>query len=303
MTEMVAHEVHVDAPWKIPPRAWWEIAKRVWAAIATNHLSLLAAGVAYYAFLSIAPLLAAVVLTYGLIGDPALVAEHMRSIITVVPADAAKLINDQLMAIVTTTKPAVGFGLLLALALAVYGATRAASAIIEALNIVYEEKEARGFLAFYRVSMGITFSAVLVVVSGVVTASVIGFLQDMVSGWGAAAILSVKLLTWIAAAALASLVFALVYRFGPHRRRARWRWLTTGSITATLFWVAATLAVSLYVAKFGNYNETYGSLGAVVVLQLWLYVSAFVVLLGAQINQEAERQTSADTQVEEPAPQ
>ncbi len=303
MTETVAHEVHVDAPWKIPPRAWWEIAKRVWAAIATNHLSLLAAGVAYYAFLSIAPLLAAVVLTYGLIGDPALVAEHMRSIITVVPADAAKLINDQLMAIVTTTKPAVGFGLLLALALAVYGATRAASAIIEALNIVYEEKEARGFFAFYRVSTGITFSAVLVVVSGVVTASVIGFLQDMVSGWGTAAILSVKLLTWIAAGALASLVFALVYRFGPHRRRARWRWLTTGSITATLFWVAATLAVSLYVAKFGNYNETYGSLGAVVVLQLWLYVSAFVVLLGAQINQEAERQTSADTQVEEPAPQ
>jgi len=278
-------------------RGWWEIAKRVYTALSANHLSLLSAGVAYYAFLSIAPLLTAVVLTYGLIGDPQMVAQHMRSIMTVVPADAAKLIYDQLMGFVSAAKPAIGLGLFVALALAVYGATRAASAVIEALNIVYEEKEARSFLAFYRVSMGITFSAVLVVVAGVVTATVIGFLQDAVSGWGPAIIIIVKAFTWFAAAGLASAVFALIYRFGPHRRKARWQWLTVGSVTATLFWLAATLAVSIYVAQFGNYNKTYGSLGAVVVLQLWLYVSAFVVLLGAQINQEAERQTSADTQV------
>lgn len=300
MTTAVAKQVHVNAPWKIPPRAWWEILKRVYAAMGTNHLSLLAAGVAYYAFLSIAPLLAAVVLTYGLIGDPQLVADHMRSIITVVPQDAAQLIYDQLMAIVSATKPAIGFGLLLALFFAVYGATRAASAIIEALNIVYKEAEARSFLSFYRVSLGITFSAVLVVVVGVLSASVIGFLQDVTDNWGPIAIFTTKALTWIVAGGFASAVFALIYRFGPHRRKARWQWLTAGSITATLFWLLATLAVSFYVARFGNYNETYGSLGAVVILQLWLYVSAFVVLLGAQINAEAERQTSADTQVDEP---
>jgi membrane protein len=300
MTVTVAHEAHADAPWKIPPRGWWEILKRVYAAMSANHLSLLSAGVAYYAFLSIAPLLGAVVLTYGLIGDPQLVADHMKAIITVVPQDAAKLIYDQLMGMVTATKPAVGLGLFIALAFAVYGATRAASAIIEALNIVYEEKEARSLFAFYRVSMGITFSAVLVVVSGVITASVIGFVQDFTSGWGPGVVFAVKALTWIVAGALASLVFALIYRFGPHRRKARWQWLTVGSVTATLFWLAATLAVSLYVSKFGNYNKTYGSLGAVVVLQLWLYVSALVVLLGAQINAEAERQTSVDTQVDEP---
>lgn len=299
MTAAVAKQVHVDAPWKIPPRSWWEIMKRVYAALGTNHLSLLAAGVAYYAFLSIAPLLAAVVLTYGLIGDPQLVADHMQSIITVVPQDAAKLIYDQLMAIVTATKPAVGFGLLLALFFAVYGATRAASAIIEALNIVYKEAETRSFLSFYRVSLGITFSAVLVVVVGVFTASVIGFLQNITDNWGPIAIFTTKALTWIVAGGFASAVFALIYRFGPHRRKARWQWLTVGSVTATAFWLLATLGVSAYVARFGNYNETYGSLGAVVVLQLWLYVSAFVVLLGAQINAEAERQTSADTQVEE----
>lgn len=303
MTDTVAQQVHVDAPWKIPPRGWWEVLKRVYGKTSANHLSLLSAAVAYYAFLSIAPLLLAVVLTYGLIGDPQLVAENVRSLITVVPREAAKLIFDQLMAIVTTTKPAVGFGLLIALAFAVYGATRASSATIEALNIIYEEKESRSIFSFYRVSLGITFSAVLVVVVGVLTASVIGFLEALTSGWGPIAIFLTKAITWIVAGMFASLIFALIYRFGPHRRKARWRWRTAGSVTATILWLLATLGVSFYVSEFGNYNETYGSLGAVVVLQLWLYVSAYVVLLGAQLNQEAERQTSADTQIDEPEAQ
>lgn len=300
MTDIVAQQVHAHAPWQIPARGWWEILKRVYGKLSANHISLLSAGVAYYAFLSIAPLLLAVVLTYGLIGDPQLVADNVRSLITVVPQEAAKLIYEQLMAIVTTTKPAVGLGLIFALAFAVYGATRASSATIEALNIIYEQTEARSIFAFYRVSLGITFSAVLVVVVGVLTASVIGFLETLTNGWGQIAIFLTKAITWVVAGMFASLIFALIYRFGPHRRKARWRWLTAGSVTATILWLLATLAVSFYVSKFGNYNETYGSLGAVVVLQLWLYVSAFVVLLGAQLNQEAERQTSVDTQVDEP---
>ncbi|QGP77990.1 YihY/virulence factor BrkB family protein [Sphingobium sp. CAP-1] len=300
MAERIAQQVHVDAPWKIPPRAWWEILKRVYTAISANHIGLLAAGVAYYAFLSIAPLFGAVALTYGLFGDPQLVARHMQAIITVVPADAAHLINEQLLGVVSAAKPAIGVGLFAALALAVYGATRAASAIMEALNIVYGQREGRNIFAFYRVSMGITFSAVLVVVAGVFTATIIGLLQKWLTGWGPGALFAIKAVTWISAGLLASIIFGLIYRFGPNRRRAQWQWLTVGSVTATLFWLLVTLGVSYYVATFGNYNKTYGSLGAVVVLQLWLFASAYVVLLGAQINAEAERQTSADTQVAEP---
>lgn len=299
MTATVAEQVHVDAPWKIPARGWWEILKRVWTAMSANHLSLLSAGVAYYAFLSIAPLFAAVVLTYGLIGDPSLVQRHMAAIITVVPRDAAQIINDQLLGVVSAAKGTTGLGLLLALGLAVYGATRAATAVMEALNIIYSTKEARSFLAGYRVSMSITFSAVLVVVSGVVTATVIGLIQNFLAGWGPGVVFAIKAATWLSAGLLASLIFGLIYRFGPHRRKAQWQWLTVGSVTATLFWLLATLAVSFYVSRFGNYNETYGSLGAVAVMQLWLFVSAYVVLLGAQINAEAERQTSADTQIGE----
>jgi membrane protein len=300
MTDRIAQQVHVDAPWKIPPRAWWEILKRVYAAMSGNHLGLLSAGVAYYAFLSIAPLLAAVVLTYGLIGDPSLVQRHMAAIITVVPSDAAQIINDQLIGVVSAAKGTTGLGLVMALALAVYGATRAATAIMEALNIVYASKESRGIIALYRVSMGITFSAVLVVVAGVITATIIGLVQKLLTGWGGGVIFAIKATTWVCAGLLASTIFGLIYRFGPHRRKAQWQWLTVGSVTATLFWLVVTLGVSFYVSRFGNYNETYGSLGAVVVLQLWLFVSAYVVLLGAQINAEAERQTSVDTQVAEP---
>lgn len=300
MTAQIAQQVHVDAPWKIPPRAWWEILRRVYAALSGNHIGLLAAGVAYYAFLSIAPLLAAVVLTYGLVGDPAVVGRHMQAIITVVPSDAARLINDQLLGVVNTAKPAMGLGLFVALALAVYGATRAASAIMEALNIVYGLKEGRTIFAFYRVSMGITCSAVLVVVAGVFTATIIGLIQNWLTHWGPGVLFTIKAATWVSAGLLASLIFGLIYRFGPNRRQAQWQWLTVGSVTATLFWLLATLGVSYYVSTFGNYNETYGSLGAVVVLQLWLFVSAYVVLLGAQINAEAERQTSADTSIAEP---
>ena len=301
MTDRSAQQVHVDAPWKIPPRAWWEILKRVYGAMGTNHLSLLSAGVAYYAFLSIAPLLAAVVLTYGLIGDPSLVQRHMAAIITVVPQDAAPLINEQLLGVVSAAKGTTGLGLLLALGLAVYGATRASSAAMEALNIVYATKEARGIVSRYRVSIGITFSAVLVVVSGVITATVIALVQKLLTDWGSGVLFAIKAVTWVSAGLLASTIFALIYRFGPNRRKAQWQWLTIGSVTATLFWLLVTLGVSFYVSRFGNYNETYGSLGAVVVLQLWLFVSAYVVLLGAQINAEAERQTSADTQIGEPA--
>lgn len=300
MTDRIAQQVHVDAPWKIPLRAWWEILKRVYAAMSGNHLGLLSAGVAYYAFLSIAPLLAAVVLTYGLIGDPSLVQRHMAAIITVVPSDAAQIINDQLIGVVSAAKGTTGLGLVMALALAVYGATRAATAIMEALNIVYASKESRGIIALYRVSMGITFSAVLVVVAGVITATIIGLVQKLLTGWGGGVIFAIKATTWVCAGLLASTIFGLIYRFGPHRRKAQWQWLTVGSVTATLFWLLVTLGVSFYVSRFGNYNETYGSLGAVVVLQLWLFVSAYVVLLGAQINAEAERQTSVDTQVAEP---
>lgn len=292
-----AGAVYAEAPWNIPRRAWLSILKRTYSAFFINHISMLAAAVAFYAYLSFVPMLAAVVMIYGLVGDPDLVSEHMRTITGLVPGDTARLINAQMLSLVSEAKSQTGFGLAIALLLAIYGATRASSATIEALNVVYREKEARGWLDFYRVSFGITVTIVLIVITGVAAAFILGLLENFAKDIGPETAFVLKLVTWLAAGVVAGFIFALIYRFAPNRRHARWQWLTAGSVTATLIWLLATLAMSVYLSRVGGYNETYGSLGAVVVLLLWLFVSALVMLMGAQINAEAERQTLADTTV------
>lgn len=297
-----AGPVYAQVPWHIPRRQWRAILKRTWTAYFANHLGLLAAAVAFYAFLSFVPMLAAVVMTYGLVGDPEMVNAHMRTVTGLVPGEAAQLVNQQLLGLVSAAKSETGFGLVVALAFAIYGATRASSAIIEALNMVYRETEARGFLAFYRVSFGITLATILLVTAGIVAASILGLVEDFAAEIGGGTTFLLKTATWLGAALLVSLVFATIYRFAPNRRRARWQWLTAGSVGATLVWLLATFAMSLYVSRVGGYNETYGSLGAVVVFLLWLFVSSLVILVGAQLNAEAELQTTADTTVGAPAP-
>jgi membrane protein len=267
-----------------------------------HHLSLMAAGVAFYAFLSFVPLLGAVVMTYGLIADPATVAEHMQTIINLVPADAAKLIQDQLTNVATTAATKAGLGLVIALAFSVYGAMRASGAIIQALGVIYEEEDGRSILHFYSLSARITLVAVAAAVIGLLAAVLLGTLGNAVTVLGQAGVAIIQALTWLVAAGIASWAFGFVYRYGPDRADARWQWLTVGSIAATLLWLAATVLFGLYVASFANYNATYGSLGAVVVLMMWLWVSAYAILIGAEINAEAERQTGVDSTTGPPRP-
>ncbi|QIG80150.1 YihY/virulence factor BrkB family protein [Stakelama tenebrarum] len=284
-----------ERPWHHPKRAWRAILARVYTMTGYHNLGLMAAGVAFYAFLSIVPLLGAIVMTYGLVADPASVAKDMQAIMQVVPADAAALIEDQLLSVVETASAQAGFGLALALLVAIYGAMRSAKAIIQALNVIYEEEEGRNFLVLTLTGAVITIGAVVTAVTGLLAIGALAWLADMAGDPGGTATFFVRLLSWAVAAAIASLGFALVYRYGPDRANARWTWLTIGSVAATLLWVVATLLFGIYTANFANYNATYGALGAVVVLLMWLYVSAMAVLIGAEINAEAERQTGVDS--------
>ncbi|WP_454886927.1 YihY/virulence factor BrkB family protein [Sphingomonas oryzagri] len=253
--------------------------------VSRDNVGLMAAGVAFYCFLSLVPLLAAVILTYGLIADPATVADHIRTIISVVPRDAAKLILDQLVAVVTASSGKTGFGLILALLIAVYGATRASTAIMAALNVIYgQQEEGRGIIMGTFVSMGIIVGAVGVAVTGLLAATILGWLQTVLTSLGPVALMMIKVGTWIVAALLASAAIGGAYRFGPNRAPTGWQWISMGSGIATLLWLAATVGLGLYVSSFGNYNATYGSLSAVVVLLMWFYVSAYAILLGATIN-------------------
>lgn len=284
-----------ESPRQLGWPAWRAIFGRVWVNSGRHNVGLMAGGVAFYVFLSFVPLLGALVMTYGLIADPAIVAQHMRMIIDLVPADAAKLIYDQLMSLTTTAADKKGIGLIVALIVSIFGASRASGGMMSALNVIYEQEDRRGILRSTGVSAILVIGAVLVGIAGVLAASVLGFVQDLISGIGPVAAALVRIVTWAIAGLLASATIGATYRFAPYRANAQWQWLSVGAVLATVLWLLATLGFGFYASHFAGYDATYGSLSAIVVLMMWLYVSAYAVLIGGLINAEAERQTSIDT--------
>jgi len=281
-------------PADLSARSWWAVVKATWAEAGTDNISLIAAGVAFYGFLALVPLLAALVLAYGLMVDPASLAQQFHAVTTLVPADAAKLIDGQLDAIVKTAASKKGFGLLLALLLSLYGAMKGAGAVITALDVAYEVKETRGFVKTTMISAGITIGAVLIAIAATLATSATAFAHDLAVHWSPLAADAVKFASWLAATALASVAIAVLYRYAPDRPDASWAWLSPGAIVATVGLIAVTVGFGFYAAHFGNYNATYGALVAVVVLLMWLYLSAYVLLLGAELNGELEKHVDPD---------
>jgi len=261
-----------------------------------HELGLLSAGVAFYVFLAMTPLIAATVMVYGLVGDVQTVRDQMQSIVEVVPPDAARMIEEQLLGAVTTSKNVVGIALIVALLFAIYGGMRAASGLMSALNIINEERETRGFVTLTVRAVLLTLAAVSLALVGLLSSSAFAWLQTQSTVYlGDTTTLLFKALTWVAAITLGSAGFALVMRYGPDRRPAKWRWLAPGSLLSTLLWIVVSFGFSLYVAYVSDYNATYGSLSAIVVFLMWLFLSAYGVLLGALLNAEIERQISSDT--------
>ncbi len=282
-------------PWTIPPRGWKDVALRAWAEAGQDNISLIASGVAFCGILAMVPMLGAVVLSYGLIATPETVIENVRSLTSVMPADAARLIGEQLANIVTTSDGKKGFGLLIALGIALYGAMKGATAIITALNVAYDEEETRGFIKLNLLALAITAGGVLAAILAVLTITAMSSLETFFP-WVPDIVLTIgRLLSHLVMAAVGAAAAATLYRFAPNRQHAQWVWLSPGSVLAALCWVLMTLGFGIYVANFGSYDATYGSLGAAVVLLTWLYLSAYVLLLGAEFNCELERQTARDT--------
>ncbi|WP_260610262.1 YihY/virulence factor BrkB family protein [Sphingomonas sp. IC081] len=292
-----------DTPLALPARAWWRVVRRVWVMSGFHELGLLAAGLAFYCFLALTPLIAATVMTYGLVGDVDTVRDQMQSIVRVVPPEVAHMLEQQLIQIVTTSRGVTGFALVIALFFAIYGGMRAASGMISALNVINEERETRGIIALTLRAGGLTLSAVLIAMTGVVSGGIFAWLQTHAAAYLGDATQSLfNWLTWLAAILLGSSGFALIMRYGPDRRPAKWRWLAPGALLATLLWIAVSFGFSLYVAYISDYNATYGSLSAIVVFLMWLFLSAYGILLGALLNAEIERQTFCDTTRGPPKP-
>lgn len=284
-----------DSPLEIPARGWKQVAVRTWKQSSEDNVGLVAAGVAFYAFLALVPLLGATVLTYGLVADPHIVAKNVKSLANVLPQDAAKLIGQQLMSIVQTSGGKKGFGLLIAIAVAIFGARNAAGSIVTALNIAYEEEDTRGFLRVNLLALAITAAAVALAVIALLAIAALGYLEQLLPHAPGFLLTLGKIVSYVLLFLGAAAAAATLYRYGPDRKRAQWKWITPGTIFAAVTWLVLTFGFGLYVSKFGSYNKTYGSLATVVILVTWLYLSAYVFLFGAELNSELEHQTEKDT--------
>ena len=286
------------SPLQMPPGAWWAIAKRIYVMNDLNNLALLAAGVAFFAFLAFVPLIAVIVLLYGLIADPATVAGSLDLLTDVVPVEVLTIVREQLLQIVTAKTAQQGLGLVLALLFSTYGAMRAATAMMRALNIIYQEHETRGFFRTTWVAVTITLGMAGIAIVGLVSISLFSYARNFLAGYiGSGALLLVQIMTWVVAAMLVSVTFAIFFRFAPDRRAAKWRWLTLGSVASTVLWLLITVGFGFYASNISDYNATYGSLAAIVIFLMWLFLSAYAVLIGAEINAETERQTFRDSTV------
>lgn len=280
---------HPATLWPVIRRHWRAIAVRTWNEIGDDDISLLAAGVAFYSFLAFVPLLAAVVLIYGLLADPAEAAHHAQVLLGILPADAAQLVGDQLEMISATPVASTAFGLILAILLALYGAMRAATSIVGALNAAYDRHETRGFFKTTLISFTLTAGTAIVGVVAILAISAMSLIGTLIRLPPGSTELAVAL-PWIAVAVIAMVLIGCAYRYGPDRAAVPWRWLLPGVVVASLGALLATFLFGFYVSQFGGYNATYGALGTVVSFLMWLYLSAYLVLVGAELNSEVEHQ-------------
>jgi membrane protein len=283
-----------DYPSEVSALGWRDILLRVWQQIGTDNISIIAAGVAFYGLLAIFPAITALVSIWGLVADPAQVQRQFAAIGQIVPADAWRLLDEQLRSVAASSPKALGWGVALGILVALWSAGAGVRALITALNIAYREAEKRGFIMLYAIGFLLTVGLIgAAVLALVVIVAVPVLLQFLPLGNLSSAI--IRVLTWLVMAAIVIAGLGVLYRYGPSRSHARLPWVTWGAIAAAILWLLASLVFQVYVANFANYSATYGSLGAVIALLMWFWISAFVVLLGAELNAEMEHQTRKDT--------
>ena len=283
-----------DAPTQIPWRGWKDVLWRTWQQISADRLLLIAAGVVFYAMLAVVPAITALVSLYGLFAKASSINEHLNFLAGVMPKGAYDLISEQIVRIAANSDGKLTFAFMVGLGLAIWSANAGMKAIFDALNVVYDEDENRSFIKLNMISLAFTFGAVVVLLLAIGSVVVLplvlaylGFAAEQQAGF-------LPLLRWPALFVVVTFGLEVLYRNGPSRRHAKWRWVSVGSVVAALVWIAVSLAFSWYLSKFADYNATYGSLGAVIGLMMWLWISTSVVLVGAELNSELEHQTARE---------
>lgn len=260
-----------------------------------------AAGVTFYGLLALFPALAAFVSLYGLVAAPGTVVEHLAVLGVVMPTEAYALIRDQALELTSKGGQQLGLSLAVSLLLSIWSANAGVKAMFDALNVAYGEDEKRGFVVLNLVSLAFTAGVLLFGLVGIFSVVAVPLLLDRLY-LGSVAEPLIQIGRWPALFIVLVAGLAALYRFGPSREQAQWRWVSPGALLAVAVWIVASIMFSWYVANFGNYDKTYGTLGAVIGLMMWMWISATIILVGAELNAESERQTYEDTTQGPPAP-
>jgi len=284
-----------QSPAEMPRRAWKDIAARTWQRTWDDNVGLVASGVAFYGFFALVALLGIVVLSYGLFARPQTVVANIQALAALLPKDVAIVIGDQLINAVKTSEQTKGAALVVAFFAALYSGTNGSAALMTALNIAYEEKEKRSLLRFYSVAIGMMVAAVLITFAALAATAAVAAFGRGVPDLPLLLRIAVQLLGYAALVLIAAALITALYRYAPSRERAQWKWITPGSLLASVVWMLLTAVFGFYVGNLTNYSATYGSLGALASLQTWLYLSAYVVVFGAELNSEIEHQTARDS--------
>ncbi len=290
-----------ERPSEIPAPGWRDVLWRVWAQIGKDNVSIIAAGVAFYSLLAIFPAITAFVSLYGIVADPGQVQQQLQFLEGVVPGDALALIGDQLHAVAAAGTSRLGLGAAIAIVIALWSAGAGVRALMTALNIAYQEDEKRGFIKFYLVALAFTVGLMVAAILSLLVVVALPVVIQFLPLGGLAQVL-ITGLTWLILALVMIVGLGVLYRFGPSRATAKTRWVSWGAIAAVGLWLLASFGFAIYAANLANYSATYGTLSAVVALLMWFWLSAFVVLLGAEVNAEMEHQTARDTTTGSPRP-
>jgi membrane protein len=293
--------IHAEKPTQIPWRGWKQIVKRAWAEHKADNMPIIGGGVAFFGFLAIFPGLIALISIYGLVASPETVTQQIEDLSTQLPDDAAQLIGEQLTSIAANSGRALTVGLVVSILAALWSASGGVGNLVTAVNIAYDEVETRNFLKLRGLSLGLTLGAVAFVIVAFGLLAVVPVVLDALP-LGIVGTILAHVVRWTLLLAMFAGSLAVVYRAAPDRDAPRFRWVSLGAVVATVLWALVSVGFSLYVDNFGSYDKTYGTIAGVIVLMLWLYLTCYLVLLGAEINSEAEHQTAHDTTKGEPQP-
>jgi membrane protein len=283
-----------DRPSQIPPKGLLQVARRVYTQIGEDRVMAEAAGVTYYSLLAIFPAIAALISIYGLFSNPSTISDNLQALRGIVPDGGMQIISDQVHSLTSAPNKALSLGVIFGLLVSIWSTNAAMKSLFDALNAVYEQHETRSFLHRTWLSLLFTLGALLFVIFAMLAVVALPALLSMI-GFADSTKWLLSLGRWPLLLGAIMLFLAALYRYGPSRAKAKWRWVSWGSAFAACAWIMASAGFSWYVANFGSYNKTYGSLGAAVGFMTWIWISAIIILVGAELNAELEHQTARDS--------